>query len=323
MRTYFDSSLYPPAQQLPAWREGCAGFFYPVDVDVRDDDQKDGFGVHASAMTLGALDLMEMRTSSMSFTHSRKRCADETRPSLFISLMLDGGARVEDARREVAQQSGDIVVWDSNRPSLWDVEQSLHSFVLRVPLRLADARATRVDQIHSGTLKANSSMGQLAGRLISNAAQLRDIPPTSAAAQRIATSLLDVVIAGLEVESDKQMADGKGSARDRHDRELLRAKDYLLAHLDHSEITADHVANALHMSTRTLNRLFAAEGETPMRWLWRQRLERGRQMLSERGSQRVADVALACGFTSFSHFSNAFRRAYSASPSQIAQSEIG
>jgi len=103
------------------------------------------------------------------------------------------------------------------------------------------------------------------------------------------------------------------------ERHLLRAKDYLLSHLDDPEITVDAVANALHVSSRTLNRLFAAEGQTAMRWLWQQRLERSREMLAERKSPRVAEVALACGFTSFSHFSSAFRRAYSASPSRFVQ----
>jgi AraC family transcriptional activator of tynA and feaB len=319
MRTYFDSSLYSAAQQYAAWREASASAFYPVDLDAREGDHVHGFDAHISGMTLGALELMEVRTSSMLSTHSRKRSVEETKPSMFISLMLEGEARIEDARRDVAQQPGDIVVWDSTQPAMWDVQHSLHSFVLRVPLRLVEARATRVDRIRSGTLKAHTSMGQLAGRLISNAAQLREIAPGSAPAQRLGTSLLDVVIAGLEVEGAAASAGSAESAGERRNQDLLRAKDYLLSHLDDPEIAVDTVANALHVSSRTLNRLFAAEGQTAMRWLWQQRLERSRQMLAQRKSPRVAEVALACGFTSFSHFSNAFRRAYSASPSRFVQ----
>ena len=87
------------------------------------------------------------------------------------------------------------------------------------------------------------------------------------------------------------------------------------ARADQPDLGIETVSHAFGISSRTVSRLFAAEGTTPMRWLWSERVAAARQALSRRGAARVSDVAAANGFSDMAHFSRAFRRAFGHPPS--------
>ncbi len=68
------------------------------------------------------------------------------------------------------------------------------------------------------------------------------------------------------------------------------------------------------MSPRQLERLFARYlGRSPKRYYMEIRLERARNLLSQT-EMSVIEIALACGFTSSSHFSKCYRAAYGTTP---------
>lgn len=87
---------------------------------------------------------------------------------------------------------------------------------------------------------------------------------------------------------------------------VLAAMDWMRAHLDRPVAVAA-CASALRVSREHLTRRFAAlAGDSPARWLLRQRIARARAMLAAPGST-VAAVARACGFASPAHFAAVFR----------------
>lgn len=104
---------------------------------------------------------------------------------------------------------------------------------------------------------------------------------------------------------------------------LAQAQQYMRARLDDPELKPLQVAQDMGMSLRSLARLFATEGLTPSRWLWNERLAQAHLLLLADNARRVTDVALACGFTSFSHFSRVFRQAYDVPPSALLKPRRG
>lgn len=75
------------------------------------------------------------------------------------------------------------------------------------------------------------------------------------------------------------------------------------------------IAAAVDLSPRQLERLFAKYlRSSPSRYFLRMRLDRARAMLLE-STKPILDVALACGFSSASHFSRCYRAAYGHKPS--------
>ncbi|MEO9819475.1 MAG: helix-turn-helix domain-containing protein [Yoonia sp.] len=74
------------------------------------------------------------------------------------------------------------------------------------------------------------------------------------------------------------------------------------------------IAEQVGLSTRQLERLFRRYiGSSPKTYMTGLRLERARLLLQQT-QMRVIDVAVACGFTSASHFSKLYRKHFDISP---------
>jgi AraC family transcriptional regulator len=70
------------------------------------------------------------------------------------------------------------------------------------------------------------------------------------------------------------------------------------------------------LSTAHFARMFRkSTGETPHRFVLRQRVERAKQVLRS-AHMRIIDVAVACGFKTQEHFAQVFRQMYGVSPTE-------
>ena len=127
----------------------------------------------------------------------------------------------------------------------------------------------------------------------------------------LSASTLDILAAVLEAESNAHVADR------RRQRQLQEIKRYMLANLHDSALDIDAIAKARNVTPRTLYRLFASEGSTPIRWLWQQRLAASHKALRDETVTQVTDAALDFGFKDLSHFSRTFKAAFGRSPRSL------
>lgn len=106
------------------------------------------------------------------------------------------------------------------------------------------------------------------------------------------------------------------AVRTDHDEMLERAKMYIEESLGELDLGPDRVAAALHVSTRTLHRVFAREGLTINGWTRMRRLERCRiELLDEsQDSIPVSAIGARWGIWNAAHFSRVFKAAYGLSP---------
>jgi AraC family transcriptional regulator len=96
-------------------------------------------------------------------------------------------------------------------------------------------------------------------------------------------------------------------------RELQRVVEYVEAHLA-EPIHLLVLAELAEMSTYQLARRFKESmGLPPHRYVLRRRTERARELLRQPGAS-ILEVALACGFSSQSHFATVFRALTGVSP---------
>src|SRR5882724_4788986 len=109
---------------------------------------------------------------------------------------------------------------------------------------------------------------------------------------------------------------GLGSARLRRIKELVHAKM-------EDDLSLDEMAQSVGLSTAHFARMFRkSTGETPHRFVLRQRLERAKAMLRAPDA-RVLDVAVACGFKTQQHFAQVFREVWGVSPTEYRQDLVG
>jgi Transcriptional regulator containing an amidase domain and an AraC-type DNA-binding HTH domain len=109
---------------------------------------------------------------------------------------------------------------------------------------------------------------------------------------------------------------GLGSARLRRIKELVQAKM-------EDDLSLDEMAQSVGLSTAHFARMFRkSTGETPHRFVLRQRLKRAKAMLRAPDA-RVLDVAVACGFKTQQHFAQVFRDVWGVSPTEYRQELFG
>lgn len=310
MRTHIHTSSIPQADRMAAWCETFSRKLFPIDVE---SDSKETFSASLGSTKLGDVEIFDVQRAAVQCSRGKPQRQRAVPDDVFISLLLHGGADLQQDGRHVAQMPGDIVVWDHAKQTNWSTNSTIHSLLIKVPRQLLQANRLFSGHLMPQVLSRNSPVARLAGRMVEGAAQLGEMPEGSSAAHRLSASLLDVIVAGLEVS----LADGK--ELDKRRCSLLRAKDYMRCRLDNHELNAEAVAGAVGMSSRTLNRLFATEGTTTMRWLWQERLQASYRLIREGRSRPVTEIAVACGFVNLSHFSHAFRRAFGIAPSTVAQ----
>jgi len=102
---------------------------------------------------------------------------------------------------------------------------------------------------------------------------------------------------------------------------LWRARDFVLAHLD-GDLGLDVLAREAGMSQISFAQRFsAAYGETPYKFVLRQRVERARQLLAA-SDLPIAEVALRTGFCSQSHLSDVFRRMVGETPASFRRASF-
>ena len=94
------------------------------------------------------------------------------------------------------------------------------------------------------------------------------------------------------------------------------AKTYLASRIS-ERVTLDEVARAVHASPFHLARIFQQQTGVPVhRYLTQLRLRASLERLAA-GASDLTELALELGFSSHSHFTDAFRREFGKSPSEI------
>jgi AraC-like DNA-binding protein len=302
--------LYPTKdlgakERFDYWQDVVCSTFAPTDNRKLNDEQFDGL---LNVKTRGSVTFSQIQSRPIEYERHRR---DDDSDHFFLSLSLCEQAYTSQNGRQSSQRAGDIVLLDSTQPYVCSFPEGDNQIVLTVPRPLLLAHFSNAEQFLSRTLASQSPLGNLAKTMLTEIWSTPALPDS--VGERVNASLLDVLATAFE--SAFETSDITQNSH--HTRQLHRIKQFLLANLHDPELTIDTVAQATYVSPRTLNRLFAKEGTTAIRWLWYQRLSACHNALLKGHFQHVSDAALTFGFTNLSHFSRAFKNTYGVSPQQL------
>jgi AraC family transcriptional regulator, positive regulator of tynA and feaB len=172
-------------------------------------------------------------------------------------------------------------------------------------------RIGRTEAWTARRVEAASAVGSLVLPFVRRtAAVVADVAPPTAS--RLSETCLSLVTAALGEELSDNI-EGQSAARIAL---VFRAKAVIEGNLHDHALNTEKVAALLSISPRYLQDLFQAEHTTVSDWIWTRRLEKSRRDLADplHAHDSIAQIALACGFTDFGHFSRRYREAFGVQP---------
>jgi len=241
----------------------------------------------------------------------------DPRDDFLLWIARRGTTCIEQDGRVAVLGPGDLALHDQARPFSLTFASMSSAIMVVMPRAYLTVRLPLAERLVAQRIARDMPLARLSATLARQVARSpENLPDATAdrlcdAALDIWSTLLDSALDGAAVLPSARTTAGT--------RRLHEVKRYMLDRLDDPELDIVTIATAHHVSTRTLIRLFAAEGVTPMRWLLAQRLRAAHDALANGTAHSVTDAALACGFSDLSHFSRCFRAAYGRTAQEVLQ----
>jgi AraC-like DNA-binding protein len=273
-------------------------------LDACDPDPD--FNIHIVALRLDDLALYLTDSAGQTMFRTPEMIAADGLDHYIIRFAMSGSVSGEFDGQAVVSGPGEVLCCDLARPMRLRHGQIkvLDLFMPRAHVALV---APGVD-LHGAVLD-----GHRAGLLIEHlSAVVRRFPLLSTPAlPGIARATVELLGACLA------MTAGRTGALTPEPPALLRARNYIETHLLESDLTPAAISEAMGLSRSTLYRLFEPLGGVTA-FIWERRLHLARAaLLDPRRSSRISEIAFECGFSSESHFSRSFRKAFGMRPSDL------
>jgi AraC-like DNA-binding protein len=297
-----------------SFRAAVSEAVVPVVAHTRDEA---GFRGRVTRATLGPLHLAEV-SAGAHVVRRTSRLLRGPEPDFYkLSLLVEGrGVLVQDGRDAVLRP-GDLALYDTTRPYELHFDGHFRMIVLMFRRSLLRIPEESVRGMTGRRICGDEGLGLLIGPFLAGLAGQMDRRASSVDI-RLADAVLDMLAAALIGELD---ASGLASPRPHQAILLTKIKAYIEERLADRELDQAGIAEAHHISTRYVRKLFEAEGDSVGRWIRGRRLERCRQDLSlpELGDQPVSTVAAHWCLTDPAYFSRLFKAAYGRSPRAYRQ----
>ncbi|MET8814706.1 helix-turn-helix domain-containing protein [Streptomyces sp. NPDC004549] len=238
----------------------------------------------------------------------------EDKEYLYLVFQMRGNLLVEQAERRALATPGSLVIYDSAVPFSLSTKEYYEQVVLELPADQAFSQAgvNRSDDLLARTFDCGGATGAVAAFFV-NLAQRQDGDRLGAHHLEPHATALGASLIGLVSLGRRGMPESLRRAE---------ALAYMRAHLADPELDAEGIAAGLHISRRTLFRLFEGSGESAMARLRSLRLERARLLLRMQPGKQISTIALETGFSSAVQFYRAFRAVTGMTPSEYREAGV-
>nr|WSX53972.1 helix-turn-helix domain-containing protein [Streptomyces sp. NBC_00974] len=269
------------------------------------------------------LDLGEIRASrfSLSPLRSRRTAAMIRRgdPEQYqLAFLRKGATSLSQHRNECTIAAGDLMLWDTSRPSdnrMPAAGGQVRATILLLPRNIMPLRTQRLDQMLARRIPGERGMASILAAFMTS---LEDhgAECTPEELHRLGMVAVDLATACVAQHLD---AEDRLPAEVRTQALVQRIHAFIEHNLGDPELNPSAVAAHHNISVRTLHQLFHVQGESVHARIRRRRLEQCRTDLAHPGlrGRPVSAIAARWGFSGPVVFSRSFREAYGISPTDF------
>ena len=308
MRTVLSTSEVAERKRFQFWQDAVCDTFVELDCEAYADQPFHG---EISTTHCNDLHFSLVRSDGQIVKRTPLRIRHAREEIMLISLQVRGAGVIAQDGREARLGPGDFACYDSTRPYTLTFTADFEQLVLHMPREALVRRIGRTEVWTARRIEATSPVGSLVLPFFQQTASIAsDI--AAPAASHLSETCLSLVTAALAEHSGGE-ADGTSAARTAL---IFRAKALIDGLLHDHTLNTEKVAGLVGISPRYLQDLFHADQTTVSEWIWKRRLEKSRRYLADplHAGDSIAQIALACGFANFGHFSRRYKEAFGVSP---------
>ena len=297
------------AEDFEHWHSSVAPMFA---MDAADSEERGHFLLEGASYQFAGLAVASVTSSATVFDRDARVIARGGIDSILVQTYLTGGYRLAVAGRETDVNAGDICLLDMTSPCVLRGTAYTHLSIVVARTEI-EALAPDLDALHGLILPRGTPLNKL---LLSHMRALYAEAPSlgnseGQAAARATAGLISACAA-------PGLAEREVGRRTNASLAGVRLRRLIEANLGDPELGPEFLVRNGGVSRATLYRLFAPMGGVRAH-IQQQRLARAFRMLSNpaRRGERVGAIAARCGFADDTVFSQALRRAYGMSASDI------
>lgn len=309
---FWSTGSGPAEDPVAGWQEMLSATHLPWTVSVPAEPV---FEAWVRRWWIDDLALVDCECGPCSGTRQRRQVADTDGEFVVVLITRSGRETVSQGAVEADLKPGDAVAWDSTKPARFAVWEPLSKRSLLIPRAALDEVSGRTWVTGGVMLDGLAPATRLLTSYLDTLSEaLPDLNPAAVAAARNAT--LELFIGALQIEGDAPTTSmARPALRATMDR-------FIEQHLLDDAVTPAAIAAAHGVSTRTVNRIFNATGETVSEVIRVRRLARARDDLT-RTDRPISVIAHRWGFSDTSHFSRSFKAHYGSSPTDYRGKRTG
>jgi AraC-like DNA-binding protein len=315
-QVHFSTRETPARDRLSVWREVIGRTVLRLDISPLPDA---AFEADVKLQSMPGLAMLSGVISGSRSGRTRELLADGI-DDVGLCVNVAGPYLVSQGGGELVLKDGDATFFSCAEPNSFSHRAPGRVLALRVPRAALGPLMPKVQDDFLQLLPATTPALRL---LTSYLGLVRDDLSAAPPAMRrlIADHVHDLLVLTLGATGDAaEIATNRGVRAAR----LRAIKADITAHLGEDGLSVTNVAARHRVTSRYVQRLFAANGTTFSEFVLEQRLVRAQRLLtSPRWAGRtIAAIAFAAGFGDLSYFNHCFRRRFAATPSDLRADAI-
>lgn len=307
---HFDTFCTPRSDRAEHWAHLNHQHFGDLEVDAMD---LSALEAQLDIYNLGAVQIYRIEAPSHRVRRICRSMNDALDDSYKLMLQLKGHARLDIAERHFDLNPGDWSLYDPR------TQYAIHNYdptsLLVVKIPRSRLSGLKVPELHSCEAPRNDGAGlsaMLGSVLMSLSEQLPALPDD--AGNAISESILGLLTYTLSRHQN--------NLKERvlpHAILKSRVRQYIQQHLCDLDLNLERIALAMRCSKRYLHLAFEDESLSVERTIWQLRLQMAHRCLlsSAHASNTIAQISVACGFSSNAHFCKLFKTEYGYAPSEL------
>lgn len=300
---HFVTAEVRPGEQLPLWNRLASETFSGLVVDRAGGD---GFRAEMWRWSVADLTMIRPRSPAAVVQH-RVDLPRRRSDRLTLHLQHRGRALHSQYGRSSQLESGDLILSASDEDYRLDLSDANDMLVVELPRAAIAARVPDHDSRVSQRIVGTAPGARLLHDFVLSLWQQGDQSGTDPAWQAgLVGVFLDLLALAIR---------DPGAGRPmppRPDEKLLALVE---AQLNDPALRTGTLADALNVSARSIQNMFAAMGTTPSGYILERRLDRAADRLAADATISITTVAFDLGFNDSAYFTRCFRQRFGTTPS--------